>query len=245
MGQKQKKEAAALQKYETELRDSTDYYRRKAEGEKIEEEKKLERVEMLRLEMEASHKRAAESKSRNLAKKKIITKTMKAELHHALKQNEKEAKQIVQRNRRLAKEIAKARDSKPQLAVKKIKEANQKKRAAIQVDIADRIARKEKEDKIEQERRNDLIRQIRAIERVPKLRAKHFDPTESSGIGLLEEMSLVELRERLRMVHARDEEEVVEKRQKIMRVKQANEKKTQGTNRKHQTCTKASVQRSQ
>merc|ERR1712196_226672 len=60
---------------------------------------------------------------------------------------------------------------------------------------------------------------------VHKIEAKHFDPTESSGIGLLEEMSLVELRERLRMVHARDEEEVVEKRQKIMRVKQANEKK--------------------
>ena len=103
--QKQKKEAEALKKYETELRDSTDYYRWKAEGEKIEEEKKLERVEMLRLEMEASHKRAAESKSRNLAKKKLITKNMKAELHHALKQNEKEAKQIVQRNRRMAKKL--------------------------------------------------------------------------------------------------------------------------------------------
>ncbi len=223
--QKQKKEAAALEKYETELRDSTEYYRWKAEGEKIDEEKKLERVEMLRLEMEASHKRAHESKERNLAKKKLITKAMKAELHHALKKNEKEAEEIVKRNRRMAKEIAKVRDTKPQIAVRKIKEENQRKREAIKLDIADRIARKEKEDLIEQERRNDLIRQIRAIERVPKLRAKHFDPTESSGIGLLEEMSLVELRERLRMVHARDEEEVVEKRQKIMRVKQANEKK--------------------
>merc|ERR1711871_1848190 len=118
--------------------------------------------------MEASHKRAAESKSRNLAKKKIITKTMKAELHIALKKNEKEAAQIVQRNRRMAKEIAKVRDSKPQIAMKKIKEENQRKREAIKLDIADRIAKKEKEDIIEQERRNDLIRQIRAIERVPK-----------------------------------------------------------------------------
>ena len=47
-----------------------------------------------------------------------------------------------------------------------------------------------------------------------------FDPTTSSGLGLLQEMSLVELRERLRMVHAMQEEEVVEKRKSIMRLKQ-------------------------
>ena len=60
----------------------------------------------------------------NLAKKKLITKTMKAELHHALKKNEKEAEEIVKRNRRMAKEIAKVRDTKPQIAVRKIKEEN-------------------------------------------------------------------------------------------------------------------------
>ena len=76
--------------------------------------------------------------------------------------------------------------------------------------------RKKEEDKIEQERRNDMIRQIRAIERVPKLKAKHFDPTTSSGQGLLQEMSLVELKERLRMVQARQKEEVVEKRKAIL-----------------------------
>ena len=84
-----------MEKYETELRDSTEYYRWKAEGEKIDEEKKLERVEMLRLEMEASHKRAHESKERNLAKKKLITKAMKAELHHALKKMKKKQKKLL------------------------------------------------------------------------------------------------------------------------------------------------------
>lgn len=52
-----------------------------------------------------------------------------------------------------------------------------------------------------------------------------FDPTTSSGLGLLQEMSLVELRERLRMVHAMQEEEVVEKRKSIMRLKQQKEHK--------------------
>jgi hypothetical protein len=222
---KQAKEAAALQKYETELRDSTDYFRWRAEGEKIDEAKKLKRVEQVRLEVEASHVRAAECIAQNLAKKKQTAARMKVELDKALKKNEKEAEAIVLRNRRMAAEIRKVRDANPQIAVKKVYAANQKKRVAIKIDIADRIARKQEEDKIEQDRRNDLIRQIRAIERVPKLRAKHFDPTESSGIGLLEEMSLVELKERLRMGHAREEEEVVEKRQKIMLVKQKKEAK--------------------
>ena len=44
-------------------------------------------------------------------------------------------------------------------------------------------------------------------------------------MGLLQEMSLVELRERLRMVHAQKEEEVVEKRKAIMRLKQSKEHK--------------------
>jgi hypothetical protein len=222
---KQAKEAAALQKYETELRDSTEFYRWRQEGEMQDELEKLERVEKLRLEMEASHVRAAESIARNLAKNKLTAATMKVDLAKALKKNELEAEAIVKRNQEMALEIRKVRNVRPQIEKKKIHDANQKKREAIQVDIMDRISRKEEEDQKEQERRNDLIRQIRAIERVPKQRAKHFDPTESSGIGLLEEMSLVELRERLRMVHARDEEEVIEKRQKIMRVKQKKEEK--------------------
>ena len=78
-------------------------------------------------------------------------------------------------------------------------------------------------DALEQEIRNDLIRQIRALERVPKRTIIRFDPTESSGVGLLEEMSLVELKERLRMNKIRDAEWKEEQRQNIVSMKREKE----------------------
>jgi len=69
----------------------------------------------------------------------------------------------------------------------------------------------------------DLIRQIRALERVPAFRAQAaFDPTATAGHGLLAEMSVAELRERLaalRDEQARQEEakraEIAEQKRQV------------------------------
>ena len=73
--------------------------------------------------------------------------------------------------------------------------------------------------------REDLIRQIRALERVPVERVKVFDPTTSCGIGLLEEMSLVELRERLAMVQRMTKEKEAQKRTSILKGKREDEQR--------------------
>ena len=88
-----------------------------------------------------------------------------------LKKMEKDEKKLERTKRKLAKEIAKVRDSQPAISKKKIYIKNQKKRVAIKKEISERIEIQERENEIEQERRNDMIRQIRAVERVPKLKA--------------------------------------------------------------------------
>ena len=43
-------------------------------------------------------------------------------------------------------------------------------------------------------RKTELIQQIRAMESIPVVTTKFVDLTETSGVGLLSEMSVVEVR---------------------------------------------------
>ena len=54
-----------------------------------------------------------------------------------------------------------------------------------------------------------MIRKIQAMEKLANQRSKRpkeFDPSESSGLGLLDEMSLTELKERLSLLAMREQE---------------------------------------
>lgn len=75
----------------------------------------------------------------------------------------------------------------------------------------------------EEAKRADLIKQIRALELVPRKRETRLDPTYTPQLGLLEEMSLAELRERLHIVEEQREEDEQVKRSKIIASKQERE----------------------
>lgn len=62
-------------------------------------------------------------------------------------------------------------------------------------------------------KKQELIMQIRELEKIPIVRTKGFDPTEAGGFGLLEEMSIAELRERLEYNKRMQEQETELKRQ--------------------------------
>jgi len=57
------------------------------------------------------------------------------------------------------------------------------------------------------------------------VRTKGFDPTETSGVGLLEEMSIAELRERLEFNKMKFEQENNQKREENLKAKEDFAKK--------------------
>lgn len=71
------------------------------------------------------------------------------------------------------------------------------------------------EDEKDHEQKMDRIRQLRT-HIVHKPEVKVFDPTTSAGLGLLDEMSLVEMEERLEINKVREKAEEIEKRKAIV-----------------------------
>lgn len=70
----------------------------------------------------------------------------------------------------------------------------------------------EEEKAAEMARKEELIRQIRELEKIPIQRSQGFDPTQAGSHGLMVEMSVAELRERLEMNKLKLQQEIEFKR---------------------------------
>merc|ERR1712112_354831 len=74
--------------------------------------------------------------------------------------------------------------------------------AKVRADLRKQFDQKKADEEHEMERRVDLIKQIRALDKVKNVvKVDTFDPCEPPRHGMMEEMSLAELRERLQMMN--------------------------------------------
>jgi len=212
---KQAEEAKLIQNYEEELRDSTEFYRWRSEMEEHDHIMKMEQVKSKRMQAEASSQNAREAKERQLEDNKAVADLIKEEGELISAQRQLEVEATVMVNKQLAKEIREVEEKAPRKAEAAVFRERQQVRKTQKAQLAEAWEKKLVEDEVEQARKKDKIMQLRT-HIVHKPEVKVFDPTTSARLGLLDEMSLVEMEERLEINKEREKAEEIEKRRTIV-----------------------------
>lgn len=216
---KQLKEYNILKQFEEDLRDASGFYEWQQDMRERDQLEKELNVAQRKIEMQMARTEAIEAFNSMVRKKHIIAENQKEELQQALHTQEHEQHQQLQKKQQLVSDVQEER-VRPREAEDAHFQANQVRAENMRKEKEIDMERKKKEDGIEMERKKDLIRQIRAIERVSVLRAKPFDPSEPPCQGYMEEMSLAELRERLKMVTAQQAKQLEDKRELNLKKKE-------------------------
>ncbi|XP_069712555.1 cilia- and flagella-associated protein 99 isoform X1 [Phaenicophaeus curvirostris] len=195
-------------------------WQKQTRGKDLEEQ--LAEIECRRLQGKLSHEEAVlahQNVIQENKKKADLTREEKAELMHQYAekrlQEQKEMRELVEQvmeGHKNAKQAKIKLQKYKQQIVQEVSEENQE---------LLRQALEEEEEKLR--KRYELIQQIRAIESLPILKHKFVDLTETGGHGLICEMSIVELRERLALLREAQKAAEEEKRDQIIHQKQAKE----------------------
>ena len=219
---KQQSEAQLLGAYEQELRDSSEFDAWQARMRTADEESRMKEVERRRVETLLADEEAKEARLRKLNENRALAAALKVEHGENERKRAAAAAELHEAQRAIVTDVQSQRDN-PKVAAEEVARENRARAADLRQDMEARAAAAAEERRIEDERRQDLIKQIRALELVPRERVTILDPTYTPQLGLLEEMSLAELRERLRMAEVERAEEEQLKRAKIVAAMQEKE----------------------
>ncbi|XP_021250537.1 cilia- and flagella-associated protein 99 [Numida meleagris] len=221
----QRKMEQELQRIENLLRGTGDpseflEWQKQMRGKDLEQQ--LAEIECRRLRGKLSHEEAVlahQNVIQENKKKADLMREEKAELMHEYAerclQEQKEMRELMEKvveGHKNAKEAKLKLQKYKQQIVQEVCEEN---RELL------RQALEEEEEKFK--KKYELIQQIRAIESLPILKHKFVDLTETGGHGLICEMSIVELRERLALLREAQKAAEEEKRDQIIHDKQAKE----------------------
>jgi len=215
---KQAAECQALKRYEEDLHDASAYHKWQHEMKLKDQVEEENRVQQRIVEMQLAREEAMEAFEGMKRRKHILAEHHKIEIAEGIEICKKEAEEELKGKQELVVQVQGDRDN-ARFEEEKVRKAREERAERIREEKKIEKERKQKEDAHEMERRKDLIRQIRALEKVPVERFKMYDPAEQPCQGLLEEMSLAELRERLQMEQSRQAKDLEEKRERQLEKK--------------------------
>lgn len=215
----QEKDVQLLKNYEYELRDPTEFYSWQNEMKSNDHQNKLNQV-VSRREQAKQSSEDAKIAFMNMKDDNRTIAAMLREQGEAIKEQKQLESEIqIIANREIAKKIIADESTKPKIATAKVLEIKKESGVKMRIEIEQARKEKEEEDKILEDIKADKIRQLRAINTVHKKHIKVFDPTQTAGIGLLDEMSYMEMKERNKTESARRDNLEIIKRQEILEAK--------------------------
>jgi len=220
---KQAEEARMIAMYETELRDSVPFEVWQRRMKDDDEAERQEEIQRRRLDAVASGEAAIRIRKEAVEQKhlEVLKAREEARQKLALREEEMDVEREANKVRReiVIEERERVKISKEKLAMEKKKQADE--RLAERTEAEHLLAEIRA---MEQKKKEDIIRQLRAIERVQDTSKKAvFDPTTMAGHGLLEEMTLTELQQRLQTVKRHRQEDEERQRAEIHRIKSRRE----------------------
>jgi hypothetical protein len=202
------------------LRDPVEYFAWQQAMKERDDQVKLEQVALRREESKQSAEEAKAAVMKQREDNKTVAEVMKAQAAEIAKRRQLEMDIAMMQNQVTAQVISAEIEANLKMVKEKVvkERVENGKKLREQLEAARLI--KEEEDKKEEERRADRIRQLRALDQVPKPQVVVFDPTQVAGVGVLDEMSYLEMKERLAFERARAEEAEIRKRSDIIETKQ-------------------------
>ena len=220
---KHAKEAAVIRAFEGNLRDTTEYFAWQEEMRRQDEQAKLDAVEMRKREAAEASRAAQAAEAVLAAQSRAIVRDMRAAGEVVMKHLALDRAEEVKTRRAVAEQVKRVEYVAPALAKVEVQAAKRVNHDRLREKSLTAEAMLEKQREREQAERAELLRRIRALERVPRVQVKTFDPNSLSGVGLLSEMSLVELHDRLALLQRSRQAEEEERRRGILRGKREQE----------------------
>eukprot|EP00826_Nyctotherus_ovalis_P052761 TRINITY_DN6756_c0_g1_i14.p1 TRINITY_DN6756_c0_g1~~TRINITY_DN6756_c0_g1_i14.p1 ORF type:complete len:555 (+),score=156.75 TRINITY_DN6756_c0_g1_i14:399-2063(+) len=212
-------EEKRLKSYEVDLHNSGEFDQWQKEMKERDAIQQVEQMQKRKLEMQMAREEAIASCKKKLKENQMLVQKMKVESEIGAKERQAKIQEEMNRKQELRDVILEGKDN-AAVEKEKILLKNQQIREEVEREIEEALKRKKEEELIEQQRRNEMIKKIRELESKPIERKTEYDPTETGGIGLLEEMSLAELRIRLESLKKQRIEEEERNRQENMKKKE-------------------------
>ncbi|XP_051784497.1 cilia- and flagella-associated protein 99-like [Erpetoichthys calabaricus] len=203
--------------------DPTEFLQKQKQRWEREMKQKLAKVEQRRLEDKLRYEEAWLTRKKIIEENKMKATLQKEQTAELLQQCAEKCKDEEKEKKAFVKEVAEGEKN-----VQKSKEAVQKHKQRTVQEMTEEKQKMLSQalEKVEADlcRKFEVMRQIRAVEPIPATRQKFVDHTQILGPAFLNEMSLVELHERLAMLKEAQKKEEEEKREMILDRKESKKR---------------------